>query len=651
MHLMNCGSPANLSKTYCHCAVSLLFCGITFENLRQTPMHKFLLITLLAGILTACSDSGVVVNDGGTTSGGATSGSTGLSTGSTTGNTSGNATGLTGGTTGVTTGNTTGLTGGTTGLTGSTAGSTSGLTTGDTGGNLNPDEVAAARFLNQATFGATEQTIAEFISFGSVDAWLNNQFSLPVTTQIAYTRANSNGSSGEARHEAWWNNALNEPDQLRQRVAFALSQIFVVSDLDQALSNAQYGMSDYYDMLSRNAFGNFRTLLEDVTLHPVMGVYLSMVLNEKANEAENIRPDENFAREVLQLFSIGLFELNLRGEPIPIGNPTPSYTQSTIEEFARVFTGWNYPAARFWADTNRTSDFFIGRMVANEQFHDKGSKTLLNGAVTTAGWSASQDMSAALDNIFNHPNVGPFITKQLIQRLVTSNPSPAYVERVATIFNNNGNGVRGDLQAVVRAILVDDEARTGHLNNAEFGKIREPIIRLTHLWRALEGTPGPSSGGVHNTANFTLNRVDEMFGQAIMQSNSVFNFYLPDNPLATGSGLLSPEMQIMTEANLANTHNNYHHQIYRFNNRSDLSDDNPRVTTINLEALTGMATDPNALLDWYNLILFAGSMPNDVRTLLFDYMNTLGSSDSDRFARVQDSLFMILVSPAFHLQR
>ncbi len=518
--------------------------------------------------------------------------------------------------------------------------------------NLNAADVAASRFLNQATFGPTPETIAQLRSKPSFAAWIDEQIALPVSVTEPYTRANSNNSNGAARHEAWWNNALNRPDQLRQRVAFALSQIFVVSDLDSLLANNQYGMASYYDMLSQNAFGNYRQLLEQVTLHPVMGVYLSMVRNEKANPAENIRPDENFAREVLQLFSIGLYELNTRGEALPLDNPRPAYTQNQVEEFARVFTGWNYDLVTSWEATNLgVPDIFTVPMVPDERFHDTGSKTLLNGRVAPAGLSTRDDMRFALDTIFQHPNVGVLISKQLIQRLVTSNPTPEYIERIVGVFNNNGAGERGDLGAVVKAILLDDEARNGHLNNPDFGKLREPVVRLAHVWRALDGTPGPLAEGVHNTANFVLSRIDEMGGQAVMQSKSVFNFYKPDHTIIAGGSRLSPELQIMSEANLAATNNNYHHQVYRFNNRSNLNDDNPRVTIIDLEPLVAIAGDSNALLDWYNLIFFSGNMPDDMRQSLFNYLATLGVSDAERFARVQDSLFMVLVSPQAHLQR
>ncbi len=518
-------------------------------------------------------------------------------------------------------------------------------------GALDAADVEAARFLTQATFGPTPETIAEFRRYGSIDAWIDWQMSVPVSTTKDYTQEFSNGSLRSPRHHGWWNNVMDEDDQLRQRMAFALSQLFVISDVDYALGNAQYGVTDYYDMLARGAFGNFRALLEEVTLHPAMGVYLSMVRNEKANPAENIRPDENYAREVMQLFTLGLFELNMRGEMIPAGNPKPTYTQTDVSEFARVFTGWNYPNVRSWTDNNITSAAYEGRMVANENFHDNGAKNLLNGAVSPAGLSAKQDLDAALDNLFQHNNVPPFVAKHLIQRFVTSNPTPEYVERVARIFVNNGAGERGDLSAVIRAVLTDEEARTGHLTLTNFGKLKEPVMRWSQLWRSLSATPGPSANGIHATANHPTDQFDSMTGQAVMRSKSVFNFYLPDNPLVAGSQLLSPEMQIMSEANLAATHNNWHHQIYRFNNRADLNDDNPRVTIINLEPLTEIARNRNALLDWYNLHLYAGGMPTEMRRTLFDFARSYPTSNQGRFELVQDTLFVVLTTPQIQWQR
>lgn len=533
-------------------------------------------------------------------------------------------------------------------------GSTGGTPSTTSVSNLNADDVEASRFLAQATFGATPRTIAELNNAGSFADWIDNQMALPVSLTEPYTRANSNNSSTVERHEIWWNNTLDQPDQLRQRVAFALSQLFVTSDQDFLLANNQYGMSNYYDTLSINAFGNYRELLEAVTLHPIMGVYLSMVRNEQADLVNNIRPDENYAREVLQLFSLGLFQLNNRGEALPLNNPVPAYTQTQVEEFARVFTGWNFSAVPSWETNNLGFEgTFTQPMIPVEEFHDTGSKNLLNGAVAPAGLSTRQDMEFALDNIFQHNNVGVLISRHFIQQLVTSNPSGEYIERMTAVFNDNGGGVRGDLGALVKAVLLDPEAREGHLTNPDFGKIKEPVVRLAHVWRALDAVPGTESLGVHNTSDFTLHRIDEMSSQAVMSSPSVFNFFKPDSTVVTGGVLKSPELEIMTESNLASTHNNYHDQIYRFTTRSDIAsnNDNTRVTLVNLEPLVELATDPDSLLDWYNLIFFAGGMPDDMRQTLFDYMNTLPSDDAGRYAKVQDSLFMVLTAPQIHLQR
>jgi len=522
--------------------------------------------------------------------------------------------------------------------------------TGDV--SLDAVNLAAARFLTQATFGATESDIASLRALGT-DAWLERQFSLPVSRTYDYTRANSNGSNRDARHEIWWNNVLDGEDQLRQRVAYALSQIFVVSDVDQVLVNRQFGMAHYYDMLAENAFGNYRELLELVTLHPVMGVYLTHIRSEKADPLLNIRPDENYAREVLQLFSTGLNLLQLDGEPVLSGGrPVAVYTQTDIEEFARVYTGWNYASATTFDSTNIAVADFETPMVPVDEFHDFGEKRLLSGTVLPAGQSPRQDLEQALDNIFQHQNVGPFFSRLMIQRLVTSNPSPAYISRVASVFNNNGAGERGDLQALVRAILIDDEARSvSSANNTNFGKVREPVIRLAHVWRALDAVPGPESGGVHRHANLSLERLDELTGQAVMRSPSVFNFYQADTPISPSDTLVAPEIQITTEANVAAIHTNFHHQFYRFTTETELQGDNPRVTQVNLTRPAGLASNTRDLMDWIDLVFFSGGMPDYLKSNVESSIRTLSSNTSGRFSRAQEALFLTLSSPAFGVQR
>src|SRR5450432_3349443 len=406
---------------------------------------------------------------------------------------------------------------------------------GITAGPFNDSD--AARFLAQATFGPTDADIAHLRAIG-YQAWLTEQFAFPQTLEIDDLNWIGNPPMSEQigqdnRQEAWFLGALGGPDpnplatvtnhkdQLRQRVAFALSEILVVSEQNPTLDGYTRGMAYYYDILTKNAFGNYRTLLEKVTLSPAMGVYLNMMGNRRADLSQNLHPDENYGREINQLFSVGLVMLNLNGTPKSPSVAT--YTQSTITNFAHVLTGWNWascdvdggggsPYDQFtycFPPYNTPSDFETP-MVAYDQkdhpnsgdpsYHDNGTdltndihnKQLLNytgainGGVLTDGGTAASDLAFALDNIFNHPNVGPFISTRLIQRLVTSNPSPAYVQRVATVFNNNGSSVRGDLKAVVQAILLDPEASYGQWSSPDtFGKLREPLLTLTHFWRAM----------------------------------------------------------------------------------------------------------------------------------------------------------------------
>ena len=306
------------------------------------------------------------------------------------------------------------------------------------------NKVEAARFLTQTTFGPTETAINSLLQKGAYDKWIDDQFNLSPSFHLGRVKsltrkmcadkwedgtiAKDTWAAVYPRHQVWWETALNNPDQLRQRVAFALSEILVVSDSSGlGLGDSQYAVTSYYDVLVRHALGNYRDLMEDVTLHPAMGIFLGMVRNQKADDELGIRPDENFARELLQLFTIGVNELNLDGTPKldNNGKTIPTYNQNTIQEFARVYTGWNYADINWWeyfGESDRTIP-----MVAVEEYHDTEEKTLLNGLITPAGNSAKQDLDAALDNIFAHPNMGPYIGKQLIQRLIKSNPSPAYV--------------------------------------------------------------------------------------------------------------------------------------------------------------------------------------------------------------------------------
>jgi uncharacterized protein (DUF1800 family) len=403
----------------------------------------------------------------------------------------------------------------------------------------------AFQFLNQATFGATEAEAQNVIDM-RYEAWIDDQLQKPASLQLPFLQAvpppQFMFQLQPDRVDIWFRNALHGDDQLRQRVAFALSEIMVVSQLG-VLGNQPYALASYYDMLAQNAFGNYRDLIEDVTLHPAMGAYLSMLGNEKPDPVRNIRPDENYARELMQLFSIGLVELNQDGSVrLDADNqPIPTYDQAVIEGFAHVYTGWTYAGAAQFQGSFPTQSRQIIPMQLWPQFHDTDPKTLFPGVTLPAGQTGDQDLADALDNIFNHPNVGPFIAIRLIQRLVTSNPSPGYVSRVASVFNNNGSGVRGDLGAVVKAILLDDEARPA-LRMELDGKVKEPIIRVAQLWKAYNAA---SASG-----RYPYNFAYIIFGQGPLQSPSVFNFfspfYAPPGEIRD-SNLVAPELEIATE--------------------------------------------------------------------------------------------------------
>ena len=433
----------------------------------------------------------------------------------------------------------------------------------------------AARFLGQSTFGADYDLIEKTASMG-FEAWIDEQLDMPISyvspniprVLAAVELLNEDETLDEQEknlgfffRSAWWETILSADDQLRQRVAFALSEIFVISDQSDELFNSANGLADYYDMLLENAFGNYRDLLLDVSLHPCMGFYLSHLNNPKGNPNENRRPDENYAREVQQLFSIGLYELNPDGsrKVDDSGQFIPTYDNEDIREFAKVFTGlrggaWNDYFIQEAENQGETlpeevnfGTYFglINPTVPMEMFqgqHELSEKFLLQNAVLPANRPGMEDIESAIDNLFFHPNVGPFISRLLIQRLVTSNPSPEYVKRVAAVFHDNGLGIRGDLGAVVKTILLDEEARNCQaLFDPIGGKLREPILRYTHLLRSFHAQP--LAGVVISTGI----RFQLATGQFPLSSPTVFNFFLPDyqpNGAIKDQNLVAPEFQI-----------------------------------------------------------------------------------------------------------
>lgn len=511
----------------------------------------------------------------------------------------------------------------------------------------------AFRFLGQASFGPTESSVAELIAMGDAETaynrWLDGQMTAPASLQLPATEAAfaampyTPPSVFNARRSKWFNDAINGPDQLRQRVAFALSQILVVSEYGP-LRRSPLSVASFNDTLVSGAFGNFRDLLEEVTLHPAMGVYLSMLGNKKPDAANNIRADENYARELMQLFSIGLVQLNLDGtrQLDADGQPIPTYDQAVVEHLARVLTGWNYAGASSFATAVRTNASQVVPMQAYPEQHDTESKTLLSypGAtkvVLPAGQTPQEDLRDALDNIFNHPNVGPYIAKQLILRLVTSNPSPAYVARVATVFNDDGKGVRGNLQAVVRAILLDSEARAAPMSDTA-GKLKEPLLRMVQFLRAYEAKAA--------SGEYRFDKVDAITGQGHLMSPSVFNFFSPAYAPAgeiAARALVAPELEIVTEYHAITFAN------YLFDQVTLRSVNNPNLSTggvaIDITDEILLAGDPPALVSHAADKLLGGQMSSALRSELVAAANRVPSTKPDD--RVEEVLFLLVTSPEF----
>jgi uncharacterized protein (DUF1800 family) len=503
----------------------------------------------------------------------------------------------------------------------------------------------AFQFLNQATFGATEDEAQRVIDMGYA-AWIDDQMQRPASLQLPFLKSLPRPTFlfelQDDRVDVWFRNVVNGGDQLRQRVAFALSEIMVVSQLG-ALIDYTYALADYHDVLTRNAFGNYRDLIEQVTLHPAMGVYLSMLGNEKPNPALNIRPDENYARELMQLFSIGLVALNTNGtvQLDALGQPIPTYDQSVVEGFAHVYTGWNYAGAPDFHQAYPNDNNQTVPMQLYPAFHDTGSKKLLNGVMLPAGQNGDQDLAAALDNIFNHPNVGPFIAIRLIQRLVTSNPSPAYVQRVASAFNDNGAGVRGDLRAVVRAVLLDPEARPEIPMDLD-GKIKEPLLRLTQVWRAYDAI---SASGRYPFLGAYI-----FFGQGPLQSPSVFNFftpfYAPPGEIRDSS-LVAPELQIATEyQNTLVTNYMLYQAIGLTSEATGLADDD---VYINIDEEMAIADDTDALVAMVAGKLLAGQISATLDAEVKGMLDRI--PDTEAAIRVGEAIYFIASSPEFAYQR
>ena len=541
---------------------------------------------------------------------------------------------------------------------------------------------AAARFLTQATFGPTEADTDRVMSLG-YSAWVDEQLAKPASSARAtWEAADAAAKAIEPKGGVWqdgtvnafWKLAISSDDQLRQRVAFALSQIFVISMQDSTVGDNPRAVAAYFDMLGEKGLGNYRQLIEAVAMNPMMASYLTAIRNQKADARTGRVPDENFARELMQLMSIGLYELNADGtQKLVDSKPVSTYGQADIGGMARVFTGWSWACPEwpanscfFWGSANslEDADRSLKPMLGYPQHHSPEAKSFLGVTIPLQTQSdPDASLKTALDTLSNHPNVGPFIGRQLIQRLVTSNPSPAYVAAVAAAFNGGSGGARGDMKAVVKAVLLHPEARTV---SSRSGKLREPVLRLSAYLRAFPFTSDTGDYKVGNTDNPA-----NSLSQTPLRSPSVFNFfrpgYVPPGTESARAGLAVPEMQLAQETSAAGYVNfmrdNVNSGVGAWNgtlhgvvrNRRDLQPD--------LAAEIALAEKLPGLLDRLNVRLMYGEMPAALKTeiqgavekITIPALDPGGTNqaqiDSARLNRVKSAIFLTLISPEFQVQK
>ena len=493
---------------------------------------------------------------------------------------------------------------------------------------------AASRFLEQAAFGPSNALVAHVQQVG-LSGYVTEQFALAPVSNYRVAGGGFINSMGTR----FLVNAVNGPDQLRQRVAFALSQIFVVS-LEKL--NWSSEVIPYQEMLMADAFGNYKQIMADVTLHPSMGVYLDMVNNDKAASAFGVQPNENYAREIMQLFTLGTNLLNLDGtsQLDSSGNPLATYNQKNITELARVFTGWTFAPAQGHITSGHNNYNTSAPMVFYQASHDIGSKTLLNGKVLPGGQMADKDMADALQNIFDHPNMGPFVARQLIEHLVMSNPSPAYVQRVAIVFNDNGQGARGDMKAVITAVLLDPEARQGDSGPAlpTEGHLQEPALFVAGFLRAFNAY-------VDDTNYFSWDMLN--MGQDLFRSPSVFNYFSPSYQ-PQGVNLFGPELQIHTP----------YSALYRTNSIHNLfnSYSNPVITSgpgtkMDLTYYVNLGSNPAALVDALDTALTHGQMPGTMKQAVVNAVTaTTDTPGLTNLRRVEVGIYLIVTSSFYQVR-
>ncbi|MFZ6768896.1 DUF1800 domain-containing protein [Undibacterium sp. Di26W] len=499
----------------------------------------------------------------------------------------------------------------------------------------------ASRFLAQASLGASREQIARVQALGYA-GWLEEQFKLPGNGSrwdwlVSKGLNDATYRNSQAGFDSTaWRKLISSPDTLRQRITLALSEIIVIS-IDGLIGGGwkAFSAAAWLDMLETNCFGNYRDLLQLVSTSPAMGQYLTFRGNTKYNPVTGALPDENYARELMQLFSIGLLELNIDGTPrLDDGKPIETYTLDDITGLARIFTGWDFDLAGGKADT---PDFMRRPMLQIASRHETGASTFLKNTVP-AGLSGADALKAALDIIFAHPNVAPFISRQLIQRLVTSNPAPAYVARVAAVFDNDGTGTRGNLQAVVSAVLLDSEARNSlNLSDVQFGKLREPMLRFLGWARAYKATAANDIWNIGNTSDPATK-----LGQSPLRSPSVFNFfrpgYVPPNSAIAAASLVAPEFQITNESSVVGYVNYMQRAVS--NGVSDVDAD--------YSGLLPLADTAGALLDEINLVLASGELSSDTLLSLRAAIDSMpAGTDNRRKQRVYAALTLVLAAPEF----
>jgi len=537
-----------------------------------------------------------------------------------------------------------------------------------------PNMNAAARFLSQAALGHNIEDIEE-VSETGVEDWIDNQLNTPIAfsfldkvKEYHQYRKDSldNQEAGESIYFwdfAWWQYHMTSSDVLRQRVAFALSELLVISRFS-GFGGESYAFADYYDILMENAFGNYRDILQEVTYHPAMGLYLTYLNNPKSNPSEGTFPDENYARELMQLFSIGLYELNTNGtyQLDGNGNPIPTYSNTEISEFAKIFTGLSWQDRDQFFKWPRADSSYTLPMKMFDDYHEPGVKNLLNGfqVPDRNPVDGNADINDALDNIFNHSNVAPFVSTHLIRRLVTSNPSPAYVKRVAQVFNDNGNSEKGDLAAVVKAILLDPEARSCEAAlNPTYGHLREPFTRYFQINKAFDAST--LSGNYRNEMYWVQHYVE----QKPFTSPSVFNFFQADyQPIGPVDSLdlVAPEFQITN----AQTVTGFINGLYRW-----VLEDNPaderdlfggeyddgyedEISSLDISDEILLANDQHLhiLVDRLNLVLAQGRLSATTEQTIIDALKVFEDEDAEDLEfRARLAIYLVMCAPEYLINR